>query len=257
MESERIHIEEELLNDELKEFVTYINGEPHIRHFLCWSYYPVNLLGKSVSNTMSNQSFTTKKKYYEVYFKKKKYNDILTLLDKHTQIEWFIEHYKIVYSDIGDKKYYKMLKEILVYIDNHDPYRKHYSDLISIGNDSTQMMTSNEKKRYNKLPQKLTIYRGTSSHKKITKSNVNELYGNSWSIDREISIWFGMNHSPKFRGSKYIILLTYELDKSEVVSYFTERGENEIFIDYTKIDLSRITIEEIPKKYICKVSFND
>lgn len=251
-----IEVEGEELHPDLFDFIDYVNGEPHVRHFLIWSYEPVDPDGISFSNTLVNQSFIGKRKLYEKYLKKKQYNNIITLLDKHTQIEWFLQHFRMVYNDLGEKRYYKFLRNILVYIDNHDPYRKHYSDLIQIGEDPTLMMSSLEKRQFKKLPDELKIYRGTSSDKKITKRNVKPLFGNSWSIDREISIWFSMKHSPKYRGSKYIILLTYTLPKSEVISYFTDRGENEIFLDYTTIDIDRITIEEIPKNYKLKVKFN-
>lgn len=256
MKIKTITIPEEFLLPVLFLHLCEIGGETHVRHFLVSSYYPVDPFSLSQSNSIVNQTFLSKKKIYDNYLKKKKYNDIFHLLDKHNRMEWFIDKYKLLYKDLGEKKYYKLLRENLVFVDNHDPYRKHYSKLIQIGKDPTLMMSSQEKKQFNKLPEQLKIFRGTSSDKKITKRNVRSLLGNSWSIDREISIWFSLKHSPKFRGSKYIILLTYTLPKSEVVSYFTDRNENEIFLDYTTIELDRITIEEIPKNYRLTVDFN-
>lgn len=194
---------------------------------------------------------------YKECKKNKNYNLFVVSLDKECYITWFLKDYRKIYKDLGDEKYYKLLREILVHVDNHDPYRKHYTKLISIGSDPLHMMSTEERKKFNDLPQKFVVYRGTSSDILVTDKNLKKLFGNSWSIDREISIWFSLKHSPKFRGSEYIILLSYELEKSEIVSYFTERDENEIFLDYSKIDVDRVTYEYIPKDYKCKVKFNN
>ena len=101
-----------------------------------------------------------------------------------------------------------------------------------------------------KLPDTFTIYRGTSSDKLPTTSNVKKLLGNSWTNDKKKSKWFSQNHSPKFRGSKYIIILNYLVKKSEIMSWFFERGEKEVFMDYTKMDVSKVKWEIIqPRKF--------
>jgi hypothetical protein len=246
----------EQLLPELYQFLANIEGEPYVRHYLCWSITPVNPFEESEQNHLANILYIFNKKMYERYLEEKDYDSILVHLDKQTKMGWFIKNYKKIYRDVGDEKYYKILRQILIYVDNHDHVRKHYSKLISRGNDHLQMMSKKERNQFDKLPKKLTIFRGTSSNKFVTPSNIKKLFGNSWSLDREIPIWFSIKHSPKIRGSKYIILLTYKLKKSEVISYFTQRGENEIFLDYTNIDLKRISYEYIPEDYKLKVKFN-
>jgi hypothetical protein len=246
---------EELL-PELFKFLVKNGDENYIRHFLFWTYFPVDPLRKCENNTMVNNQYKSTMKMYETYLKEKDYSGIFVLLDKETRMGWFIKNYKKIYKDVGEEIYFKLLRENLVYVDNHDTVRKHYSKLICLGKDHLLMMSKKERKQFDKLPENLTIYRGTSSDKEVTPSNIRKLLGNSWSLDKEISIWFTVNHSPKFRGSKYLILLTYKLKKSEVISYFTDRNENEIFLDYTKIDLDRITYEYIPKDYKVKVKIN-
>jgi hypothetical protein len=76
---------------------------------------------------------------------------------------------------------------------------------------------------------------------------------NSWSLDREISVWFSFNYSDFPGESIHYIILCYEVYKSEVVSFFLGRGglgeykvkEREVFLDYTIIDLERVSFEEI------------
>lgn len=256
MSDKQIELEEQELDRELFPYLISFGDEDHIRHPIVWSQFPVSRYGKSGWNTLVNLQYKDLKDLIEKDLKKKDYDSVFIHLNKETRMNWFIINYKRIYTDVGEEKYYTLLRENLTYVDNHDWVRKHYSKMISYGKDHLLMMSKKERKQFDKLPNKLIIYRGTSSDKKITSSNLKKLLGNSWSLDREISIWFTLKHSPKFRGSKYLILLTYELEKNEVISYFTERNENEIFLDYTKIDLSRVKYEYIPKDYKLKISFN-
>jgi hypothetical protein len=170
----------------------------------------------------------------------KDYDSLMIWLDKQTRMWWFIHNYKKVYKDLGEEKYFKMFRENLTYVDNHDNVRKYYSKMISIGSNPQLMMSKKEKKQFENLPETFIIYRGTSSNTKPSSSIIKKLLGNSWTNDKKISEWFSKNHSPKFRGSKYIVILNYKVKKSEIISYFTERKEKEIFLDYTKIDPTKV-----------------
>jgi hypothetical protein len=246
-------MEEEDLIPELRNMVVYIKKQPHIHHFLVVSIHPVHLSGKSVNNTMVNKTYLRKMELYLEYLREKDYQKILLLLDKHTQIKWFLDHYDKIYVDIGEKNYFQLLRDTLVYVDQHYPFRDYYPDLIHRGNDPRQMMNPGEMKKFNKLPDEFVVYRGINSTKKVSRKNLGEFMGNSWSLDREISIWFGKVYSQKFRDSKYTILLKYEVRKQEVISYFTDRREEEIFLDHENIDIDRISVEYIPEDYKVKV----
>jgi hypothetical protein len=127
--------------------------------------------------------------------------------------------------------------------------------LLSIGKNPEEMMSRKEKVQFKNLPAHLTVFRGTSTNSIVTPKNIKKLFGNSWSLDKEISIWFAMKHSPRYRGSRFIVLLTYEIDRNEVISYFTDRNENEVFLDYEKINLKNVKFEIIPKEYEVKDVF--
>ena len=247
-ETNIIQLPEEELHPDLFGSLIKKGEDTYVRHFLIWSHFPVNPYGKSGRNSLVNWEYSTKKVEYNGYLKNKNYDDILVLLDKQTQMGWFIKNYKRINKDIGDEKYYKMFREILTYVDNHDEVRKHYSKLLTYGKDHLQMMSKKERKQFNKLPDTFTIYRGTSSDKLPTSSNVKKLLGNSWTNDKKTSKWFSQTHSPKFRGSKYNIILNYQVKKSEIISWFSERGEKEVFMDFTKIDVSKVKWEIIPPK---------
>ncbi len=243
----------ERLNPEL---LPYVDEKGYLKHLFCCFPFPVSPNQESSFNSICNENYNVNKKYYEQYLRDKDYDNLFLFIDRDFKLKWFIDHFEEIYRNVGDKKYYELLNYVLVEVDNHDPTREHYSKLISYGKNHLFMMTEDERKLYDELPEKFFIYRGTSSDKKITKENVKGLLGNSWSIDREISIWFSLKHSPKYRGSNHFILLTYEVNKSEIISYFTTRGEKEIFLDYTKINLSKLKFQLIPKNYKLKVSFD-
>ena len=48
----------------------------------------------------------------------------------------------------------------------------------------------------------------------------------------------------------YYYLLEYNINKEIVLSYFSQRKEKEIFIDYTKIDITKISITTLDKEVV-------
>ena len=248
MNDKVIKFKKEDLLPVLYPFLVRNGEETYVRHILSWSNYPVYPFEKSENNTHVNDEYRGKKEEYDEYMDQKDYESVMVLLNKQTRIWWFIQNYKKVYKDLGEEKYYEILSENLTYVDNHDQVRKYYSKMISLGSNPHLMMSKKERKQFEKLPETFTIYRGTSSNTKPNSTNIKKLLGNSWTNDKKISEWFSQNHSPKYRGSKYIILLNYQVKKSEIISYFTERNEKEIFLDYTKIDISMVKWEIIQQR---------
>ena len=238
-----IKLKKENLLSELYPFLINSESEYYVRHILKWSYFPVNPLKKTENNNLVNMGYLENKKMYDKYMEEKDYDGIMVLLDKQTRMWWFIQNYKRVYRDLGDEKFYKLFRSNLVYVDSHYSYKKYYSKIISLGRDPKLMMSKKEQKQLDKLPETFTIYRGVSSDKIPSSSNVKKLLGNSWTNDKKISDWFSRNHSPKFTGCKYYIILSYQISKDEIISYFTDRKEKEIFIDYSKIDTSKVKWE--------------
>ncbi len=250
-------MEDEFLLDELKNYIDYFEGRPYVHHFLVGNSYEVNINGKSVNNCLTNNQYLGKKELYEEYYLNREYEEVLSMLDKHKRMDWFIQHHEEIYEKSNNEdQYYQLLRENLVYVDNHEPYRKEYPNLIHIGSNPQLMMLEDERLKLDKLPNEFVVYRGVSSNEKITKRNVQGLLGNSWSLDREISIWFSKNHSSRHLNSKYLVLLTYQVSKTEVLGYFTDRNEEEMFLDYTRIDIDKVSFEEIPENYQLKVSFD-
>jgi hypothetical protein len=167
-----------------------------------------------------------------------KFRDVIYRISKPQRINWFYENRKKIFRESGEKEYYLLLGEILTEIEFHYYNKESYSNLLYVG-DTLKMMSDDERELYDKLPECFTIYRGVN-HKNeiITQSNFREFVGHSWSIDKEISIWFSKRFDLKSQ-----VVLSIEISKDQVLSYFSERGEQEIFVDYSKLDYSKIKIE--------------
>jgi hypothetical protein len=184
------------------------------------------------------------------------YESILVQLDKHNRLEWFIKHYENIYENRDESTYYRLLRETLVLVDHHQPYLDNYQDMINIGNDPRLMMNEEERSMFERLPDPITVYRGVSANQDVTGEDIIRLIGNSWSLEREISVWFSVNHSKRFNKHKFPVILTYIVPKSEVISYFKDRNEEEIVLDHTNIDIEKILVEILPQNHKPKFRLN-
>ena len=247
-----INVKPEKLDLSLFNSLVNLNGEPYVRHFLCSSIFPVNPFSESENNNLVNQIYRSHLKLYEEYLKKDDFDGVFLVIEKQYRLVWFIKNYKKIYSKVGEKKYYKLLGGILVMVDEHYKTKKHYSKLLYIGNDTRLMMNTLEKKEFNKLPNEILVYRGLYSKKKLDNLNFMKFVGNSWSLDVKKSVWFsGFNSMSNQVGNHYI--LQYKIQKENIVSYFSSRKEKEIFLDFNKIEMSKITLKLLEKDYVFQI----
>ena len=84
--------------------------------------------------------------------------------------------------------------------------------------DKSYLMSKREQKKFNELPDKVTIYRGVN--------NPEYQYGCSWTLDKRIAIWFANRYESKERN-------VYEctVDKKDIICYFEIRNEKEVIIN--------------------------
>ena len=245
------NLEKKFLIEELHKSIVVVGNNIYIDHFLCQNYFfDIDPFGETTNNAFINLQYKTKLTLYRKYLKEKDYDSILNILDKQKKMEWFIKHRKKIYTNIGNAKYFKMFSWILTYVDHHYPYRKNYSKIIELGRNPRLMMSTNEKEHFKKLPKKIQIYRGVcvdKNFKNLEEHQRELLIGNSWTLDYEKASWFSKNHAPKFHqaAKSKKIILSCEIDKKDVIAYFKERNEEEIFIDYKKIKLKNIKISII------------
>lgn len=88
--------------------------------------------------------------------------------------------------------------------------------------DKKSLMTKEELKVFNSLPDEFTIYRGVG-HKRKEK-------GLSWTLNKDTAEWF-MN---RYEGKNNHVL-TAKVKKENCLAYFNSRGENEIVVDVNNL----------------------
>lgn len=97
--------------------------------------------------------------------------------------------------------------------------------------DKNILMNQKELEYYNKLPDEVTIYRGT-----YKSSNSNAL---SWTTDYNTAHWF----ATRFDNEGFI--LQAKINKKDIFAFFNDRNENEIVLNYKKI--KSISFEKVMK----------
>lgn len=81
------------------------------------------------------------------------------------------------------------------------------------------LMTEEEYQAFQKLDDRLTVYRGVTSH------NSHRIKALSWTTDKETAEWFAHRFSED--GTVY----EAEIDKEHIYAYFTCRDESEVIVD--------------------------
>lgn len=245
MEDKIIIIKSTKLHKDLLKYVVKIRNKFYVHHFLVNSIYPVDIHETSPHNTLVNDSYKGNLKRYNRMIKNSEYQDVTIIVEKKFQLEWFFENYKKVYEKLGEQEYYELLGRIFTLQEFHYFTKKFYPILLYYGKDPLLMMSEDNRRVYNNLPEQFIVYRGISSKKPLKKEKIKDYIGNSWTLDKNISIRFSKElllHSEK-KGFYYV--LSYPVMKSEVLSYFNDRKEEEIFLDHTKIDVTKVVVEEI------------
>lgn len=79
------------------------------------------------------------------------------------------------------------------------------------------LMSKSEQKKFDKLPEKVTIYRGVNGHE--------DIYGFSWTIDKRIADWFANRYDNK---ESYVFECI--VDKKDILCYLEIRDEKEVII---------------------------
>lgn len=88
--------------------------------------------------------------------------------------------------------------------------------LLSQSDLKSELMDQNDFRRFQRLPSNLIVYRGCTLYNKE---------GLSWSLDIEKAKWFALRFN-----NKQPLLLTGQVDKSDVLFYTNQRGESEIVV---------------------------
>ena len=185
-----------------------------IHHPLVIWFMPLN----SMTVEMVNTQYEQKCKAVEQALDKCEYERYIWLHERPYRLQAFISLIDEIGADISDTQYWKIVGEIWTDTENAHQNINEWAELF--GSDRAErnsLMSEEELAELNALPDTLTVYRGCIH-------GLNE-DGISWTTNRERADWFA-NRFQNPDGEPCVI--QQQIAKSEVIAYFTRRGENEV-----------------------------
>ena len=96
-----------------------------------------------------------------------------------------------------------------------------------------QMMTPDEEMELNHMEDEIVIYRGIGTDEKIDFKKYG--YGLHWTTNKDIAMWFARG-----RGGHFKALLTATISRDKVVAYFNQKGEQEVLINPSDLNVNII-----------------
>lgn len=229
----------EKLNPDLLNYISNVGEKLVVQHYLCWSSIAPDLDNLSPNNTLLNNIYRSKSENYLKYITQKDYENAIWIIEKPARLLWFDENYIKIYNDIGEKRYYRLLAQVLIGVEFHYYSKNLYNKLISAGNNPHLMMNKKEKNYFDSLPETITIYRGINSETEFNSDKVKDYLGFSWTLDKTKAEWFAKRWSSR----KYRILLTTSISKSQATSCLLDKNEKEIWIDFKELNFELISVD--------------
>ena len=148
------------------------------------------------------------------------YHSFLTAMNKIYLPEFF----KRIYKYLSPKDYSEFLSEMwcIVEFPNNCPDIKP-SEFVSFFKKANPefLMEQDEFKKFQELPDEVTIYRGIQN-----KSTIKAL---SWTTNKGVAKWFANRFEQK--GTIY----QANIKREDILAYFDRRNEKEVVIDFSKI----------------------
>ena len=218
-----------LLNVEPKQMdhIPFLISHPYISHSP--EYYSDNGELKTFDPLTDQEELKNYKKYMLKQIESKNnFLSIAYLINKPFRLFFF----EMCSSLLNEEDYSIALKDLWIssefpnYMDSANFLKK-----FNIAN-RKYLMTEEENKYYNSLPNVVTIYCGIDVSK-----NIKAL---SWTNNYDMAFWF----ATRFSSEGYVF--ETKVNKENIIAYFNQRGEDELIIDFTKI--KDVKCEKVLKK---------
>lgn len=113
----------------------------------------------------------------------------------------------------------QLIADVWIDSENINQELDRWIDIWDLSLDKNFLMNADECKELNDLPDTFEVYRGVGHSDAVT-------HGLSWTTNRDKAIWF----AKRFSENDNSYLATGTVSKTNVLSYFLRRGENEIVI---------------------------
>lgn len=156
---------------------------------------------------------------------------ILMLVDSRMSIHMFSRLYKL----LSDKGYWYALGKAYTggdwpdnytndekrwFFGSHRPFREY-------------LMTSAERRYFDSLPQKVTIYRAMT----ILEQESGD-FGLSWTMSKKVAEFFAYKYQRYARYQDHEkVIHALDVDKKTIIAYFACRKEHEVIYDHSEGDL--------------------
>lgn len=203
----------EVLNAELELFLDYSGSFPVLKHPLVFSVPYTPLL-----NSMLNAQLEQKKEAIENFKFSEKWDSFVFMYERPYRFYAF----KLIQNKLADKEYWELLGNIWTDTENAWQYRRDINKFFHPKKRDWSMriymMDDEERKIFAQLPDRFIVYRGCGLKNKK---------GYSWTLSRTTAIFFAMRYRAK---DDTAILLSVEVNKSDVLAYFDGRREQEIVV---------------------------
>jgi len=162
------------LDDELEEYIVEIDGLSYIKHPL------INQPNHPNMNGMYNQLFQNRKLYVEECEENNDYYKIVTfVIEKPFRFDWFMNYE----HKLTDEDYWESLGQIFTDTEFQSSKISLWLDKFESDRPKREfIMNSGDRKTFNKLPNKIKVWRGVSEKKYIE--------GLSWTTKKSVGKFF-------------------------------------------------------------------
>lgn len=211
-ELRRLMNNDEPLHPDLEEYVyeTEMFG-PVLKHPLVFDV-PMSF------TSLVNKRYEHKLKAVDDADREGNWSQYIWLHERPYRLEAFFD----IEERLTDAEYWDLLGD--VWIDSENIYENYADWSEALGSEranSHLMMSKEERAALEELPDRIRIWRGGIE-------DLNEL-GLSWTTDKSRAVWFADRFANVGVRGEAVVTEAY-VHKSNVVAYFTRRGENEIVI---------------------------
>ncbi len=163
-------------------------------------------------NALLNEQYVVKKERAEQSLKEKDFSTHVWMYERPYRWEAFYS----ISSLLNDDEYWTLARSIWTDSENIWQLIPIIHDALTANerlSSRSLMMTAEERKFLNELPDEIIVYRGAGKENRK---------GYSWTIDKEMAKWFAT------RLRKVGELLTGRIQKSNIIAYISARNEDEI-----------------------------
>lgn len=203
------------LCDELREHVG-MNGDLTVLHHPLVVQVPY--LDAGILNRMLNEQLARKKEAVAEALLEGDGDRYVLLNERAYRLEALCKI--IPAAELSPRDFWRLLA--LVWIDAEDPdqYSSIYEGLFTFDRirgwgDRHYLMEDFEREAFDRLPEVMTVYRG---------ANHDTRKGLSWTLSRNVAYFFATRWGARDR------IYRMQIDKSDVIAYFTRRGEAELIL---------------------------